>query len=107
MAKNNAQKLNHIWIPSSFKKVDLPEGDSARKEVLSQYDGKLALVNDFHNCVDNGYLFARLKVDANDRECYYAQRIGEDGTLNDIRMHYHDLGDLLVQDHGTMFRHDF
>jgi hypothetical protein len=90
------QKLNPILIPASFKLVDLPKEDDARKELLSQYDGKLVLINDGHDCLDNEYFFARLKIDKNDEICYYIQRIAKDKISKEIAMQYHDLKSLLV-----------
>ncbi len=102
------KKLNRIWIPSSYQKVDLPKEDTSRKDFLAQYDGKFILVSDLLHCANNGYLFVRLRVDANNKECYYAQRISDNGTLREIRMHYNDLEGLLIPSgDGILFRHDF
>lgn len=103
---NMAEKLNHIWFPLSFEEVDLPETDSAKFKVLIQYQEKWALINDTHHTKDNGYLFARIKVDEKDHQCYYAQRPDQNGNLTDVRMHYHDLEGLLVPGQAGL-RHEF
>ena len=93
-------------FPLSFEKIDLPETDSAKHTILSQYQEQWALINDSHHTKENGYLFARIKVDPKDHQCYFAQKPDKNGNLTDIKMHYHDLEGLLVQGQNCI-RHDF
>lgn len=101
-----AEQINCIWFPLSFEKVDLPETDAEKFLALSQYQAQWALINDTHHTKDNSYLFARIKVDPNDHQCYYAQRPDQEGNLTDVSMHYDDLEGLLIQGR-TGLRHDF
>ena len=44
------------------------------------------------------YLFARLRIDERDHECFYLEQVSDvgDGTVRETRMHYHDLNSLMV-----------
>jgi len=101
-----AEKLTHLWIPGSYKDIGLPADEALKRELLTQYNGKLALIKDSHFWGVK-YSLVRLRIDSNDAECYYAQTISENGEVSETRMFFNDLEGLLVQGDGILFRHDF
>ena len=55
-----AEKLNHIWFPLSFEKIDLPKTNSEKLEVLSSFQltkGSGPFWS--HPVIDKGRLFVR------------------------------------------------
>ena len=53
----NVQEIFNFWagiahIFTTWKQVDLPSDDASKKKLLTQYNGKLALVSDMHHCED-------------------------------------------------------
>lgn len=108
-------KKASINIPVYFKEIALQPD---RKEDLKNYNGELVLIKDSHfqyeDCLGT-YKLARLRIDKNDNECYYAQfpyhsiktkRFGRSKTtlkLKETRLHYHDLEGLLVSEGRSVF----